>query len=249
MFPTRRPATDLPFAIFIIPLLAAAAHPAAEPSSAPIMVTGHAWAPFISPMGEPFRARTVQDDTLAMWFYQADRNRDGVLTPEEMQADADRFFATLDSDRDGEIGPEELINYEWKIAPDVQVNSRVKRAPGEVARNPQLSRKEGEHGEYDFDRPRIRTTVYGLQGGARYALLNSPEPVAAADADFDRAITRGEFRQAAAARFQLLDRARQGRLSLQQLEAARIALRAPGDDADRRDAKDTRYGNPLPPGN
>ena len=26
----------------------------------------------------------------------------------------------------------------------------------------------------------------GLQGGARYGLLNIPEPVAAADADFDR---------------------------------------------------------------
>jgi hypothetical protein len=248
MSPTRSPATDLPFAVFIIPLLAAAAHPAVEPSSAPITVTGHAWAPFISPMGEPFRARTVRDDTLANWFNQADRNRDGILPPAEMQADADRFFATLDTDRDGEIGPEELINYEWEIAPDIQVNSRVKRAPGEVARNPRPANTEKDRSEYDFDRPRIRTTVYGLQGGARYALLNIPEPVAAADADFNRAITLSEFRQAAAARFQLLDRARQGRLTLQLLETVRLALRVPRDDAYRRNAKDTRYGNPLPPG-
>jgi hypothetical protein len=41
---------------------------------------------------------------------------------------------------------------------------------------------------------------------------------------------------------------RQGRLSLQQLETARIALRAPRPDADRRDAKDPRYGTPLPAG-
>jgi hypothetical protein len=249
MSPIRSPATDLPFAVFIIPLLAAAAHSAPEPSNAPITVTGHAWAPFISPMGEPFRARTVSDDTLAMWFTKADRNRDGFLTPDEMQADADRFFATLDSDRDGEIGPEELIHYEWEIAPDIQVNTRVMRAPGEVARNPQASHTESErHGEHDFDRPRIRTTVYGLQGGARYALLNIPEPVAAADADFNRAITLSEFRQAAAARFQLLDRDRQGRLTLPQLQAARLALRVPARDADRRDAKDDRYGNPLPAG-
>ena len=219
-----------------------------EPASGPITVTGHAWAPFISPMGEPFRARTASDDTLAMWFNQVDRNRDNVLVPEEMQADADRFFATLDSDGDGEIGPEELINYEWEIAPDIQVNSRVKRAPGEVARNPQLSRPESERGKDDFYRPRVRTTVYGLQGGARYALLNIPEPVAAADADFNRAITRSEFRQAAAERFQLLDRARQGRLTLQQLETVRLALRVPGRDAYSRDAKDTRHGSPLPPG-
>ncbi len=222
--------------------------PATEPANDPIIVTGHAWAPFISPMGEPFRARTVQDDTLAMWFSQADRNRDGVLTSEEMLADADRFFATLDSDRDGEIGPEELINYEWEVAPDVQVNSRVKRAPGEVAKNPRPASAEKDREEGDFERRRVRILDHGLQGGARYALLNIPEPVAAADADFNRAITLSEFREAAAARFQLLDRSRLGRLSLQQLEAARLALRVPRDDADRRDAKDTRYGNPLPPG-
>src|SRR5690349_20909823 len=44
----------------------------------PINVVGHAWAPFISPMGEPFRAHTKADNTLAMWFSQADRNGDGA---------------------------------------------------------------------------------------------------------------------------------------------------------------------------
>ena len=222
-------------------ILAAASEP-------PITVTGHAWAPFISPMGEPFRARTVQDDTLAVWFTQADRDRDGFLTPNEMQADADRFFAALDSDRDGEIGPEELIHYEWEIAPDIQVNSRVKRAPGEVAKNPRPLNADKDREEGDFERQRPRTLYNGLQGGARYALLNIPEPVAAADADFNRAITASEFRRAAAARFQLLDRSRQGRLTLRQLETARVALRSPRPDADRRDAPDTRYGNPLPAG-
>ena len=218
---------------------------ASEPS---ITVTGHAWAPFISPMGEPFRARTVQDDTLAMWFTRADRNRDGSLTPDEMRADADRFFATLDSDGDGEIDPDELIHYEWEVAPDIQVNSRVKRAPGEVARDPRPLNVEKDRAEGDLDPQRPRTLYKGLQGGARYALLNIPEPVAAADADFNRAVTLTEFRQAAAERFQLLDRSRQGRLTLQQLETARIALRAPRPGADRRDAPDTRYGNPLPAG-
>ena len=83
----------------LIPLLLAAA-------DAPINVVGHAWAPFISPMGEPFRARSTADDTLARWFQQADRNRDGSLTSDEMQADADRFFATLDENNDGELDPD-----------------------------------------------------------------------------------------------------------------------------------------------
>ena len=82
-------------AAFLVPLLLAAA-------DAPITVVGHAWAPFISPMGEPFRARSTADDTLARWFQQADRNHDGVLTVDEMQADAGRFFATLDENNDGD---------------------------------------------------------------------------------------------------------------------------------------------------
>lgn len=231
------PATNIALGIFIIPLLAAAARSATEPANAPITVTGHAWAPFISPVGEPFRARTISDDTLAMWFGQADRNRDGAFTPDEMQADAERFFVKLDTDGDGEIGPEELINYEWEIAPDIQVNSRVKRAPGEVANNARPA-------ENDLERRRAPILDHGLQGGARYALLNIPEPVAAADADFNRAITLSEFRQAAAERFRLLDRSRQGKLTLQQLQSARLALRVPRGEK----AADTRYGNPLPPG-
>src|SRR4051812_48784338 len=115
----------------ILAILAAAA-PAQLPPSTPITVTGHAWAPFISPMGEPFRARSPTDDTLAKWFELADRNADGMLTPNEMVADAERFFATLDTDNDGQIEPDELIRYEAEIAPDIQVMSRTKRPPGEA---------------------------------------------------------------------------------------------------------------------
>jgi hypothetical protein len=88
-----------------------------------------------------------------------------------------------------------------------------------------------------------------LQGAARYSLLNMPEPVAAADADFNRSITLDEFRRAAIQRFQLLDTAHQGRLTLAQLEAV---PHAPSSDkhARKRDAnaEDSRIGNPLPPG-
>ena len=50
-----------------------------------------------------------------------------------MQADAARFFAALDTDHNGEIDPDEIANYEWEIAPDIQVMSKTRRAPGEVA--------------------------------------------------------------------------------------------------------------------
>lgn len=225
----------------LLPMLAATA-PSAQ--SSPITVTGHAWAPFISPMGEPFRAHSPADDTLADWFREADRNQDGMLTAAELQADADRFFATLDTSRDGEIDPEELVQYEWEIAPDIQVMSRKRPAPGETRAKPRRSGAERSEEDAGFSYP------HGLQGAARYALLNIPEPVAAADTNFDRGISTAEFRQAAALRFQLLDVSRMGNLTLAQLQVLRLAALASNRRTKHDDkAVDSRVGNPLPPGN
>lgn len=243
----------MPAPVFLAIVLAAAA--AQVPSSAPITVTAHPWAPFISPMGEAFRAHNGTEDTLAKWFYQADRDRDGFLTAAEMQADADRFFATLDSSGDGQIDPDELAHYEWEVAPEIQVMSRTRRAPGQPV---EAAKKVDENRPRDRERDRQnrREDAYAslgihgeLQGAARYSLLNIPQPVAAADADFNRAITLDEFRQAATSRFNLLDSGRQGRLTLAALEAM---PHAPSADRKRRkwkdDSADPRIGTPLPPG-
>jgi Ca2+-binding EF-hand superfamily protein len=238
-------------------MLASGAQPNA--SQAPITVTGHPWAPFVSPMGEPFRPKSRDDDTLADWFYEADRNRDGVLTSDEMVADAMRFFATLDTNRDGEIDPDELAQYEYEIAPEIQVNSRTKRLAGQPATAAQRSDDDWLDLEDDHARPERRKRgddadaslgIGGaLQGAARYSLLNMPEPVAAADSDFNRAITSGEFRAAAVERFQLLDKAHQGRLTLAELEAMPHAPKTEQRRHKRNDnATDARLGNPLPPG-
>ena len=234
----------------MIPIMASAPEVA---SSTPITVVGHAWAPFISPMGEPFRARTRSDDTLALWFNQADRNRDGVLAPDEMRADADRFFAKLDSNHDGQIDPDELVHYEWELAPEIQVNSRSRPNPGEASAKTQKGKVDrGHRRENDPDEEGarlIRGRLDGrLEGGARYSLLNIPEPVAAADTDFNRAITAGEFRQAAVNRFQILDGKRQGQLTFQDVNALRNAAQSRRPKRGK-DAVDTRYGVPLPPGN
>jgi hypothetical protein len=244
--------------VFVVAMLASAAEAQVTPK-APITVTGHQWAPFISPMGEPFRARSAADDTLADWFAKADRNHDGVLTVDEMVADAERFFATLDTNHDGQIDPDELAQYEYDIAPDVQVMSKTRRPPGQPA--PVAKRDSGQDDDDAVDatrkdRRRERDEVAGslgiggaLQGAARYGLLNMPEPVAAADTDFDRAITLEEFKAAAIARFQLLDRTRQGSLTLAQLEALRPVPPAGRNRPKRNpDTPDPRLGNPLPPG-
>ena len=238
----------MPLYALIVPILLSAAA-AGEP---PIQVVGHAWAPFISPMGEPFRARTTSDNTLALWFNQADRNHDGLLTSDELQADAERFFGMLDTDHDGEIGPEELMNYEYEVAPEIQVNSRWRRSRGQTAAEAEVKagadrpagngrRRGGRLEGYDPNDP--------IQGAARYSLLNIPQPVAAADADLSRGITLNEFRQAANYRFRLLDGTHQGRLTLPELQAL-VPVRPKDGRAPKRrkDAPDPRIGVPLPPG-
>src|SRR6476469_6106246 len=120
-----------------LPALFLAFAAAAAPQDArPILVTGHNWAPFISPFGEPFRARKTDQDTMADWFHQADRNGDGLLTVDEMQADAQRFFAHLDADHNGLIEPEELVQYEWEVAPEIQVGSRWRKSNSGVVAQP-----------------------------------------------------------------------------------------------------------------
>src|SRR3954467_346586 len=98
-------------AIVLAPLLLAAAAQASV--AAPPPSSGRHWNRiFISPMGEPFRPKSREDDSLADWFQQADGNRDGRLLLDEMQKDSDRFFAVLDTNHDGEIDPDEISHYE-----------------------------------------------------------------------------------------------------------------------------------------
>jgi Ca2+-binding EF-hand superfamily protein len=211
----------------------------AVPNGGPVVVTGFAWAPFISPMGEVFRPHSPTDDTLADWFNQADRNHDAVLSSDEMKGDADRFFDTLDTDHNGEIEPEELVRYEWQLAPEIQVNAKRRRARGEMPATGKSLRDDN----IDGAGPQL-----GPEGAARYALLNIPEPVAAADADFNRAISRAEFEEAAVERFTLLDRQRMGKLTLEELRPLLPSSPAKGRQKRLKKAPDSRVGQPLPPG-
>lgn len=219
----------MPIATLIVPILLSVA--IAE--DAPITVKAFPWAPFISPMGEPFRPPSSGEAPIARWFVQADRNSDGVLTPDEMQADAERFFARLDANKDGQIDPDERRTYELEIAPEIQVNSDWRQARG------QPKPKHDDHDGYN---------KMGLQGAARYGILNIPQPVASADADFNRAVTLAEFKQAAGYRFTLLDSSGQGRIGLPEL-VDRLPVRPKGKRAKpgKKDL-DTRVGSSLPEG-
>ena len=171
---------------------AAWAQPPAPPAGPPIVV-------FISPMGEPFRRAQAPGEPIERWFQGADTDRDGALGITEFQADAARFFATLDVNHDGEIAPDEVTRYETQVAPEVQTGVRMTTFGN--ANNRRLRLRPGE----------------GLFGMGSQALLAIPEPVVSADADFNRGISPSEFRHAAGQRFLLIDRNHDGRITHDEL--------------------------------
>lgn len=160
---------------------------------------------FLSPMGEPFRASTEGDDPVTDWFRGADRDGDGAISLAEMQADAARFFATLDRNHNGEIDPEEIGRYEHDVAPEIQLGGQL--TPFRWgARRDRRDRDDERKARED-----------GLQGAGRLSWLNIPEPVAAADADLNRGVSRDEFARAAADRLGRLDSNQDGKLSRAEL--------------------------------
>lgn len=197
--------------------------PAAAQPTVPQYTSRRGGRLFISPMGEPFRPSGRDDDTLADWFRQADRNHDGQLTLEEMQADADRFFALLDVNHDGEIDPDEITRYENVVAPEIASGHFDMAAYGSSdAQESQTGGHGGGHhrGGGGFFRG---GDTDQHQGAGRYGLLDLPEPVVSADSDFNRGVSATEFRTAAGQRFLALDVDHKGYLTLPLLETIRPA--------------------------
>lgn len=192
---------------------------------------------FISPMGEPFRPDESGEDGMARWFAGADADHDGALTVAEMQADAARFYAALDVNRDGEIDPAEIERYETEVAPEIHLLGMGRlgggfRGRGHGGHGPAGAMRAGG-GRGGFDRGRR----FGL-GARPVSLLDLPEPVAAADANFNRGVSLAEFRQAAGQRFLLLDANHDGKIARDELTPFRPMQRAlpatqqPGPDPD-----------------
>jgi hypothetical protein len=213
----------------LLPLAAAVAQAPAVASPPP---GAHHRGMFISPMGEPFRPSGHDDDTLADWFRQADRNHDGRLTLEEMQQDADRFFALLDVNHDGEIDPDEITHYETVVAPEISGGPHVEFASAEGGgaadgggRRGSGGHRRGGGGHHGGGGGGFRNNGGGEsdRGAARFGLLDLPEPVASADADFNRGVSLAEFRDAAGQRFLALDLDHHGYLTLAGLEMIRPA--------------------------
>lgn len=181
-------------------------------------------------MGEPFTASATGQDALASWFAQADRDHDGNLSLAEMQQDAARFFALLDLNRDGEIDPDEITRYETVVAPQIHTGAAATHFQAQAAAEDQggasgQNADGGNDGGQDQGQTKgnlISAAPVGPEGAGRFGLLNIPEPVAAADTNFNRGVSEDEFDRAATERFRLLDTDHDGRLTLAQLAAQRL---------------------------
>jgi hypothetical protein len=158
---------------------------------------------FISPMGQPFHGDDAAPDPERAWFDAADANKDAAITRVEFQADASRFFATLDRKHDGEIDPDDIDYYESTIAPEVRSGSG---GPGVIASSSD-SDGGGKAPAYDA----------GKLGAARFSYFQLPEPVTAADRNFNRGVDAREFADAADKRFASLDKNHDGKLSWDEL--------------------------------
>lgn len=204
---------------------------------------------FISPSGKPFRGAPDQPYPVGVWFAAANLAHDGKLTPEEFRKDAEAFFHELDANHDGIVDGFEIQAYEQKIVPEI-----LPRVEG-------LAAGEGMDLSLGKGRPRDAGPEIGAtrggrggppragdqrpQGAGLFGLLNEPEPVAAADADFDGRVSLSEFLAAADRRFAALDAKHLGYLTLADLPKT-PAQEAAERMAQRR-AKEKPKQPPPPP--
>jgi hypothetical protein len=199
---------------------------------------------FVSPAGQPFRGAPGQPAPIEAWFAEADANHDGTIGYAEFQADFRRWFAELDTNHDGEIAPDEVTRYETELLPEMASHGGgfgggmrggggmgghgggMGRGGGMGGHGGGMGGHGGMRGGGGMGGGGMGGSGGGLGyhpgGAARFGLLPIPHPIMAADEDLNRGISIAEWDHAAASRFNLLDEAHNGRLTLAGLTALRM---------------------------
>jgi hypothetical protein len=191
---------------------------------------------FISPFGQPFRAKEDAPYPVGAWFKQADKNADGKIDHAEFMADAAFFFDALDINKDGVLDGAEVQRYEQRIAPEI-LGYRV-QVTGAGAGKTRMARAAGLYGGQlwlvqgggpepgvtsvlppgagrEPSGPRIPHSIDESRNGASpFSFFDQPEPVTAADLEFTGFIKKKNFLRLAGVHFQSLDHKEQGYLTL-----------------------------------
>ena len=166
---------------------------------------------FFSPSGEPFRAKMGEPYPIDKWFAQADTDHDGKISHDEFVADAVNFFQKLDVNHDNYISSPENTRYETEIAPEItRMDPRIQQ-PRIIQ---QVADDESSH---DPDMPNNGKYIKQILGAAQYGLIDEPQPIRAADANFDFQVSMDEWLAATEERFKLLDRNGDGYITTDEL--------------------------------
>ncbi len=176
---------------------------------------------FISPCGQPFRARIGAPYPVADWFKGADKNGDGRLDRAEFVADAEAFFKTLDRNGDGVLNHYEVAVYEQRVAPEI-LGIRVIVGAANGAASLRLA-QYNQSGPIDpsGDQPAAPVAPKGLdesgQGASPFGFFEEPEPVMTANFDLNGMVRKANFLKVAGMHFEALDTDGAGYLTLAKL--------------------------------
>ena len=172
---------------------------------------------YMSLMGEPFRTNEAGEDPFDQWSKLADQDGDGSISRLEFRADAETFFASLDTNDDKVIDADEMAEYE-RLAP-----GRT-RAAGGGAQEASSSRPQPkpsapvEKGQVAIvSSGNVPSATRIHPGGGPINFSEVPQPVAMADLNLDRRVTLDEFVKTASRRFSNYDVDQDGRLTRKEL--------------------------------